>query len=80
MERAVILGTELPRAIAVIRSLGRAGIRVVTIDHRLRMPGAYSRYVSESFHESHNAELVSNYRMTVGLIGYLIRLLQWKAY
>jgi len=54
MERAVILGTELPRAISVIRSLGRAGIRVVTIDHRLRMPGAYSRYVSESFHESHN--------------------------
>jgi len=53
MERAIILGTELPRAMAVIRSLGRAGIKIITVDHRLRMPGAYSRYIYKSFHQSH---------------------------
>jgi predicted ATP-grasp superfamily ATP-dependent carboligase len=46
--RVIVLGSELPRATAVIRSLGAAGMPVTLVDHRLGMPGAFSRYVRES--------------------------------
>ncbi len=53
--RAIVAGTELPRAIGVIRSLGRAGVEVLAFDHRPRMPGVASRYVSRAVVEDHNA-------------------------
>ena len=59
--RAIVLGTELPRAIAVIRSLGRAGGDVHVLDHRLRMPGVYSRYVRECHLQGHNDERPEGY-------------------
>lgn len=59
--RAIVLGAELPRAIAVIRSLGRAGIEVHVLDHRLRMPGVYSRYIHECHLQDHNDERPDNY-------------------
>jgi predicted ATP-grasp superfamily ATP-dependent carboligase len=64
--RAVVLGTELPRAVAVIRSLGRAGIPVVVVDHRLRMPGSLSRYASESHIREHTGELTPTKQSLVG--------------
>lgn len=64
--RAVVLGTELPRATAVIRSLGRAGIPVVAIDHRLRMPGAYSRYVCKSYLRRHVRDLTRTKQSATG--------------
>src|SRR5262245_1458799 len=57
--RAIVLGTELPRAIAVIRSLGRAGVPVVAVDHRLGMPGVYSRYVSKAYVRRHVRDLIA---------------------
>jgi len=59
--RAIVLGSELPRALAVIRSLGRAGIDVVVLDHREGMPGRYSRYVCERHVQDHNAERPAGY-------------------
>ena len=59
--RAIILGSELPRATAVIRSLGRAGIEVHVLDHRLRMPGVYSRYIHECHLQDHNGERPESY-------------------
>ena len=47
--RAVVLGTEHPRALAVIQSLGRAKIPVVVMDHHAAPLGFCSRYVSEKF-------------------------------
>ena len=55
--RAIVLGTELPRAIAVIRSLGRAGVPVVAVDHRLGMPGVFSRYVGKAYVRRHVRDL-----------------------
>ena len=45
LKRAVILGSELPRATAVIRSLGRAGIPMVLLDERQNLPTSTSCYV-----------------------------------
>jgi len=54
--KAIVLGTELPRAVAVIRSLGRAGVYVLALDHRPGMPGMYSRYVRDCHVQDHNAD------------------------
>jgi len=43
-KRAVVLGVEHPRAVAAIQSLGRAGIRVVAVDHDADAIGFSSRY------------------------------------
>jgi len=43
--RAVILGLEHARSVAVVRSLGRAGIPVVGLDHLPYAPGFRSRYI-----------------------------------
>jgi D-aspartate ligase len=43
--RAVVLGVEHPRGLAVVRSLARAGVPVVAIDHLPKPPGAHSRYL-----------------------------------
>jgi len=45
--RAIVLGVEHPRALAVIRSLGRAGIPVVAVDHDTTARGFRSRYLAE---------------------------------
>ncbi len=45
--RAVILGVEHPRSVAVIRSLGSEGIDVIAVDHDKSARGFYSRYVKQ---------------------------------
>ncbi len=47
--RVIVLGVEHPRALAVIRSLGRAGVAIVAIDHDPAARGFYSRYVTQPF-------------------------------
>jgi len=49
IQRAIVLGAEHPRALAVIQALGRANIPVVAIDHNSAPLGFCSRYVSEKF-------------------------------
>ena len=44
--RAVVLGVEHPRGVAVVRSLARAKVPVVAIDHNARARGLRSRYPS----------------------------------
>ena len=46
--RAVVLGVEHPRGVAVVRSLARAKVPVVAIDHVARAKGLRSRYPSPS--------------------------------
>jgi predicted ATP-grasp superfamily ATP-dependent carboligase len=48
-ERAIVLGVEHPRAIAVLQSLGRAGVPLIAIDHTRSPIGFHSRYLSKSF-------------------------------
>ncbi len=43
--RAVVLGVDHPRGLAVVRSLARAGVPVVAIDHLPKPPAAHSRYL-----------------------------------
>jgi len=43
--RAVVLGVEHPRGVAVVRSLGRRGVRVVAVEHDPRARGLGSRYI-----------------------------------
>jgi predicted ATP-grasp superfamily ATP-dependent carboligase len=45
---AIVLGVEHPRGVAVVRSLARAGIPVIAIDHVARPLGFHSRHVSRS--------------------------------
>ena len=45
--RAVVLGLEHPRAVAVVRSLGRRGIPVVGVERDPTARGRGSRYVSQ---------------------------------
>src|SRR5215475_7984907 len=47
MPRAIVLGAEHPRALAVIQALGRRNIPVVAIDHTSAPLGFRSRYVRE---------------------------------
>ncbi|HET6700463.1 MAG TPA: hypothetical protein VFH14_01595, partial [Gemmatimonadaceae bacterium] len=47
--RAIVLGLEHPRGVASIRSLGRAGISVVGVDHLPNVLGFRSRYLTERF-------------------------------
>jgi len=47
--RAIVLGAEHPRALAIIQALGRAGISVVAMDHYPPSLGFWSRYVKEKF-------------------------------
>ena len=47
--RAIVLGVEHPRALAVIRSLGRLGVRIVAVDHQPDARGFYSRFVDQAF-------------------------------
>ena len=54
MQPATILGTELPRSTAIIQSLGRRGVPIIAVDHRLRMPGSYSRYITRRHIKPHN--------------------------
>lgn len=42
--RALVLGVEHPRAIAVLRSLSKGGIEVWALDHRPTAPGFFSRH------------------------------------
>jgi predicted ATP-grasp superfamily ATP-dependent carboligase len=45
---AIVLGVEHPRGVAVVRSLARANIPVVVIDHVANPPGFRSRYAGRS--------------------------------
>lgn len=45
--RALVLGVEHPRGVAVVRSLGRRGIRVVAVERDLRARGLGSRYLQQ---------------------------------
>jgi D-aspartate ligase len=45
--RAVVLGVEHPRALAVLRSLGRAGVPIVGVDDDPTARGLHSRYLTE---------------------------------
>ena len=49
-QRAIVLGAEHPRSLAVIQALGRAGVSVVAADHRSSPLGFYSRYLVKKFH------------------------------
>jgi D-aspartate ligase len=46
--RAVVLGVEHPRGVAVVRSLGRRGIRVVAVERDTAARGLRSRYLSRT--------------------------------
>src|SRR6266852_7386762 len=46
--RAVVLGVEHPRGVAVIRSLGRRGISVVGVERDSSARGLWSRYLSDA--------------------------------
>ncbi|MGH7365017.1 MAG: hypothetical protein ACREKQ_12980 [Candidatus Rokuibacteriota bacterium] len=48
LPRAVVLGVEHPRGVAVIRSLGRRGISVVAVERNASARGLWSRYVSDT--------------------------------
>ncbi len=45
---AIVLGVEHPRGVAVVRSLARAKVPVVAVDHVKRPQGFYSRYPGRS--------------------------------
>lgn len=47
--RAIVLDVGHPRAVAVMRSLARAGVEVYGIDHRPTATGFYSKYLSQRF-------------------------------
>lgn len=47
--RAIVLDVAHPRAVAVVRSLARAGIEVWGVDHRREATGFYSKYLSRRF-------------------------------
>jgi predicted ATP-grasp superfamily ATP-dependent carboligase len=49
LARAIVLGVEHPRAVAAVQSLGRAGIRVVAVDHDPEPTGWGSRYLYRKF-------------------------------
>ena len=46
--RAVVLGVEHPRGVAVVRSLARTQVAIVAVDHVKRPQGFYSRYPGRS--------------------------------
>jgi D-aspartate ligase len=46
--RAVVLGVEHPRGVAVVRSLGRRGIPVVAVESDATARGLWSRYLSRT--------------------------------
>lgn len=43
-QAAIILGTEHPRSVSAIQTLGRAGIPVIALDHAINPIGFHSRY------------------------------------
>jgi hypothetical protein len=45
--RALVLGVEHPRGVAVVRSLGRRGIRVVGVERDANARGLGSRYLQQ---------------------------------
>jgi len=47
--RAIVLDVAHPRAVAVIRSLARAGVEVLGVDHRPNATGLYSKHLSRRF-------------------------------
>lgn len=47
---AFVLGVSHPRSVAVIRSLGRAGVAVSGFDHRFKGTGFHSRYLAAKVH------------------------------
>jgi predicted ATP-grasp superfamily ATP-dependent carboligase len=47
--RAIVLDLAHPRAVAVVRSLARAGVEVFGVDHRPDATGLFSRYLSRRF-------------------------------
>ena len=58
--RAIILGIDPhPRCVATIRSLGRAGIDVIGVDHRPPATRSHSRYIKKKFFISSDTELAS---------------------
>ncbi len=69
LKRAVILGSELPRATAVIRSLGRAGIPMVLLNERQSMPASTSRYVGRQILVGSNGDGALNALETLGQDG-----------
>jgi len=48
LPRAVVLGVEHPRGVAVIRSLARRGIPTVAVERDPSARGLWSRYVSDT--------------------------------
>jgi len=57
--RAVVLGVEHPRGVAVVRSLGRRGIPVVAIERYTDARGLRSRYLSRTLLVDDPAETVA---------------------
>ena len=55
-ERAIVLGAEHPRALAVLQSLGRARIPLIAIDHTAKPIGFHSRYLHKSFSVANSGE------------------------
>lgn len=47
--RAIVLDLAHPRAVAVVRSLARAGVEVLGVDHRPNATGFYSSYLSRRY-------------------------------
>ena len=47
--RAIVLGIEHPRGVAVVQSLGRAGVPVIGVDHDATALGFFSRYLQAKF-------------------------------
>lgn len=54
--RAIVLGVEHPRAVAVIQSLGRKGIPVIGVDHDPTALGFFSRHLKAKHLIEDNAE------------------------
>ena len=69
LKRAVILGSELPRATAVVRSLGRAGIPIVLLGQRQNMPAASSGYVGRQILAGLNGDSALNALESLGQDG-----------
>ena len=58
--RAIILGIgHHPRCVATVRSLGRAGIDVIGVDHLPPATRSRSRYIKKKFFISSDTELAS---------------------
>ncbi|MCH8060978.1 MAG: hypothetical protein IH861_00580 [Chloroflexi bacterium] len=70
--RAIVLGIEHPRAVAVARSLGRAGITVDAVDHESSARGFYSRYLRNKHIVDEDYESTLAFLESIGQEGGLL--------